>query len=282
MKNLFKKFAVIVAVLVLFASCKKNLFIPHGHTIQYQSRISSINEFKSGINKVLSLLQSYHIVAYLDTLTNGYPNLNGRKVPLSQFVYSILERLNGNQQQIESAIYDVFHFDVATFSLISYIRKAQMAGDISAQTMIDIISEIPLPPFPVTNFNAPEDPVASTATEEDCCVDCDPQINIRVTWVHKPPCGNYDKSITGYAVGNKFTHMSGGKSYRFDAEVKGCDCPGAWSVTVTPPAGAQSYGASERGSTAEVFPVSPGTYTITFTYTVCGKVITKTFTLQID
>ena len=283
MKKVLKQLTIAVFIICIsMTSCKKCDFLNLGlnHTIQYKARYSTVPEFKQGIAQVVNLIQQYHIWAYLDTLPNGYPNIYGRKIVLSQFGSQILEKLGGNQQQVEAAVYDVFHFDEATFSFISYIMKAQMVGEISPQTMVYILAFIPLPPFAVDNFQAPEDPVANAAQVEDCCKDCNPQIKILVTWAYKAPCGNYEKKTSGYAANNTLNHMSGGKQYRFDAEVTGCDCPGTWTSTVTPPAGA-SYGASERGSSATVFPVSSGTYTITFTYTVCNKTITKTFTLTV-
>ena len=126
-------------------------------------------EFRQGILQAINFMGQYNIQAYLDTMPNGYPNKNGRKVPLVNFGSVILEKLQGNQQQVASAVYDVFHFDEATFSLISYIRKAQMVGDISAQTMIDIIATIPLPPSPVAGFTPPVTMVALDLSQHDCC-----------------------------------------------------------------------------------------------------------------
>ena len=219
-------------------------------------------------------------MSFLDTLPNGFPCITGRKVPLENIANAILQKLANNQ--VESAVYDVFHFDGSTFSLISYIRKAQMTGDISAQQMTDLVAGIPLPPVPMAGFTPPQVP-NPPATTGDCCKDhaCDPQIKILVTWVHEAPCGNFVKKTSGYAPGNKLTDMPSGQSYRFDGEVFGCPCPGTWSVTVTPPAGATSYGHSSSGSRVDLLPVSPGVYTITFTYTVCDKTVTKTFTLGV-
>ena len=284
MKKLLKQSVIaVLSICISLTSCKKCDFLNFGesHYIQYKPRYTTVPEFRQGIAQVINLVQQYHIIAYLDTLPNGYPNIFGRKAPLSQFGGQILEKLGGNQQQVESAVYDVFHFDEATFSLISYIMKAQMVSDISPQTMVYILAFTPLPPFAVANFQAPVDPVANMAPANDCCKDCNPQVKILVTWGYKTPCGNREKKLSGYAANNTLNHMSGGKQYRFDAEVTGCDCPGNWTSTVTPPTGA-SYGASERGSSATVFPVTSGTYTITFSYKVCDKVITKTFTLTVD
>ena len=75
--------------------------------------------------------------------------------------------------------------------------------------------------------------------------------------------------------------MSRGKMYRFDAMIPGCPCPGVLTSIVTAPGGA-SYGVGKgKDGSATVLPASGGTYTVTFTYTVCDKTITKTFTLGV-
>ena len=279
-KRIYSILCAVAIVFVALVSCKKEICQQQNHQEQLVPKYSTLQQFKEGIAQVAQLLQSYRINAYLDTLPNGYPNVNGPKTALAGFAYSILEKLNGNQQQVQSAVYDVFHFDEATFSLISYIMKAQMAGEISAQTAAYILSFIPLPPIPVPGFNPPV-VNADTATG-DCCKDnvCDPKIKIRVTWSYKPPCGNYEKKTSGYAANNTLTGMSGGKMFRFDAEVTGCPCPGTWTSTVTAPAAA-IYGTGGSSSSITLLPVSAGTYTITFTYKVCDKTFSKTFTLGI-
>lgn len=287
MKKLVCRSILALAALgVIIVSCKKQLCTPSGgeqQAAKVKPVYSTITDFRQGIANVVSLIHSHQVFAYLDTLPNGYPDVKGRRAPLEQFGYAILEKLQGNQQQIKSAVYDVFHFDETTFSLISYLMKAQMAGDISAQTLVDIISDIPLPPVAMDGFDPPVVQVAPDTVEDNCCDHCNPALKILVTWAYKTPCGNREKKTSGYAAGNTLTHMSGGKIYRFDAEVTGCDCPGATIISsVEAPAGA-SYGtgAPSAGSVT-LFPVTPGVYTITFTYTNCDKKITKTFTLQID
>lgn len=269
-------------------SCRKECFLTQqqdaaSHVYTSVPRYSTIAEFRQGIQQVVNAIISNRIDAYLDTLPNGYPNVTGRRVPLSNFGYAILEKLGGSQHQIESAVYDIFHFDEATFSLISYLMKAQMAGNISYQTLVNIIALIPLPPVPVAGF-APPVAIVAPPVAGDCCKDnvCNPDIKIRVTWAFKPPCGNYEKKTTGYAANNILTKMSGSKIYRFDAEITGCPCPGVLTSTVTAPAGA-SYGTGTgKDGSVTLFPVSGGTYTVTFTYKVCDKVVTKTFTLIIE
>ena len=285
MKKLCQRLVLGLMILgITSVSCKKDLSIPQNqNTEKLQSRYSTMTEFRQGIAQVVNLIGQYQVIAYLDTMPNGYPNLNGRKVPLVNFGSAILEKLQGNQQQIASGVYDVFHFDGATFSLISYIRKAQMVGDISAQTMIDIIASIPLPPIPVAGFTPPVEMVALDLPSPDCCRDniCNPKIKILVTWVHVAPCGNFAKGKSGYAAGDKFTGMPTGQSYRFSAEISGCPCPGTLTHSITTPPGA-SYGvATGKDGSVDILPVTPGTYTITFTYTVCGTTVTKTFSLGV-
>ena len=287
MKKLFQ-----ISLLGLFmlstvmVSCRKeNGIIPPPDYTAMKFRYTLTSEFQQGVSQAVNLIGQNNIMAYLDTLQNGYPDRNGRKQPLIILASTILQKLHGNAEQIASGVYDVFHFDGATFSLISYIRKSQMMGDITAQTMINIIALIPIPPIPVTGFDPPTEMVAldlSTPTG-DCCKDniCNPKIDILVTWVHVAPCGNFAKGKSGSAAGNKFTGMPTGQSYRFNAVISGCPCPGVLTHTVTTPAGA-SYGeASGKDGSVDILPVTPGTYTITFTYTVCGMTITKTFSLGV-
>ena len=268
---------------IVMVSCRKSADIPPPYAEQVKPRYTTITDFTQGISQAINLIGQYNIMAYLDTLPNGYPNINGRKMPLVQFGSSIIEKLHGNQQQLESGVYDVFHFDGATFSLVSYIRKAQMVGAISAQTMVNILALIPVPPIPVANFQPPVEMVAMNLTTGDCCKDnaCNPKINILVTWVHVAPCGNFAKGKSGYAVGDKFTGMPSGQSYRFTPEISGCPCPGTLTSSVTTPPGA-SYGvATGKDGSVDILPVTSGIYTITFTYTVCGTTVTKTFSLGV-
>ena len=151
MKKLLQlSFLSLLLLSTVMVSCRKeNTIVPPPENIVIQPWFSTIPEFQQGIAKVVNLSGEYNIIAYLDTMQNGYPDRNGRKVPLVNFGTGILQKLHGNTEQLASGVYDVFHFDGATFSLISFIRKAQMMGDISAQTMITIIAFIPLPPIPV-------------------------------------------------------------------------------------------------------------------------------------
>jgi hypothetical protein len=289
MKQLLKRSALSLIIFALsITSCRKEGFlnslqgVVHNQELIAVPKYSTIGDFRQGIQQVVNLIISYRIDAYLDTLPNGFPDLNGRRVPLSQFGYSILEKLGGSAQQIESAVYDVFHFDGSTFSLISYLMKAYWAGKISYQTLVNILILIPLPPIPMVDFTPPLAIPAIPATG-DCCKDntCNPVLKILVTWGYKPPCGNYEKKTSGFAANNTLTKMSSGKMYRFDAEISGCPCPGTLTSTVTAPAGA-SYGTGTgKDGSVTLLPVTSGTYMITFTYKVCDQVITKTFTLGI-
>lgn len=284
MKKLLQRMVIgLLIINISLVSCKKDLGITNGqNTENVQPVYSTIEEFRQGIAQVVNQIQQRQIVAYLDTLPDGYPNRNGRKEPLCNFGFSILEKLHGNTAQIESGVYDVFHFDEATFSLISFLMKAQMVGDITAQELVNITINIPLPPIPVVGFKPPTK-VVPVKIGGDCCTDniCDPKIDILVTTTYKAPCGNYEKKLSGYAANNTLTNMSGGKMYRFDAVISGCPCPGTLTSTVTAPAGA-SYGTGKgKDGSVTVLPVSGGTYTITFSYTVCGKTVTKTFTLGV-
>ena len=286
MKRLCKHLLfAILALSLVFTSCKK-LCLPFiddsGNSTPTEPEYSTPTEFYSGICKVVALINEYHIYAYLDTLENGLPDIHGRKVALSEFGYQILYKLQNNQ--VESAVYDIFHFDGTTFSLISFLMKARMVGDISVQTFVLIVQYIPLPPIRVDGFNPPlvQKP-QEQVPQINCCDNCKPKIKIRVTWTYKPACGNYTDTTTGYAANNTLNHMSGGKLYRFDAEVTGCACPGGvWTNNVEAPDGA-AYGAgSSRGNTVSLIPISSGTYRITFTYKVCDKEVSQTFTLSVN
>jgi hypothetical protein len=75
--------------------------------------------------------------------------------------------------------------------------------------------------------------------------------------------------------------MSSGQSYRFTPEISGCPCPGVLTHTVTTPAGASFGEGTTKDGSVDLLPVSSGTYTVTFTYVVCGITVSKTFTLGV-
>jgi hypothetical protein len=276
MKSLIQKTTpVLFALIVLSISCRKLCFQDSqngNNTTQLVPRYSTTDEFSKGISKVIGLIQQYQIIAYLDTLPNGWPNINGRKVPLAQFGSLILEKLQGGQ--VESAVNDVFHFDGSTFSLISYLKKAEMTGNISTQTFVNIFDEIPLPPIPMVNF----DPPLKIAVAPANC--CDPDFNIRVTWVYKPACGNFEKKFTGF---KDIKNGDKGTIYRLDPELTGCDCGGTWTYTIDAPANAQYVSSINKFGNVTLTPVTAGTFKVTITYTCpCGAVISKTITITVS
>lgn len=288
MKKLIGKALTIFFTVVLAVSCNKTLLSDFCQTneqtaldsIPVHPIYSTLDEFRDGMTKVAAELLSKEVVAYLDTLENGYPDPNGRKEPLSEFVYSILEKLGGNDQQIASGVNDVFHFDGSTFSLISYIMKAQMVNDISVETLNEIIDSIPLPPIPMDGFTPPVQPVAPDTPVVNCCDHCNPSMKILTTSVYVAPCGNYSTTASGYVVKNTLTHISRNRHYRFDGEISGCNCPGGkWSNTVEIP-GVGSFSTSTSSISFQTF--AGGDYTITLSYTVCGKTVSKTFALSVD
>lgn len=247
---------------------------------------SSLAEFTQGINRVANLVEANHILAYRDTTRDGKPDINGRKELLIQDVQQILNKLQNGQ--VEQAVYDVFHFDGATFSLISYLVKARMVNNISAQALTQILAEIKLPPFAVAGFTPPLVPVhvPEPANPVLCCK-CKPKVKIKTTLVYVPDCGNYRRETTGYVVGNTLTGMSSGIYYRFDPEVEGCGCGGTWTYSVEAPAGA-NYASSYSGNPGNGVSfqgLSSGTYKITFTYKCgcgCGASASATITITIQ
>ena len=270
MSSLIKKVLPVLFVLgILFISCRKDCYLNHNGEITYVPRYSSVDEFKQGIIKVVNMAQQYNVVAYLDTLPNGWPNVNGRKVSLAQLGSVILEKLQGGQT--ESAVNDVFHFDGSTFSLISYLKKAEMVNNISPQTMINIFSEIPLPPVAMMYY----DPPLKIAINPVNC--CDPDFKVRVTWVYKPECGNSVTKLTGY---KDVKNGDKGAVYRLDPELTQCDCGGTWSYTIDAPANGQYASSINKYGNVSFTPVTAGTFKITITYKCpCGAVISKTISI---
>jgi hypothetical protein len=252
----------------------------HQHVTQGKPRYSTLEEFHAGLEKAAGMIQAENVVAYLDTLRNGYPNLRGRTVPLVKVVNLILDKLN--RGEVEAAVHDVYHFDGATFSLISFLMKAQMAKNISAKTLTEIIAAIPLPPIPVAAFQPPVMPAPMPEPVLICA--CKPKVKILVTWTYEPPCGNYKRTTSGYAARNTLTGMPRGTMFRFDAEVEACGCGGSWTSSVTAPAGASyGYGSSPGGDSVTLISNSSGTFTVTFTYTCgcgCGAKDAATFTIS--
>ena len=76
------------------------------------------------------MIEENAISAYADTLDDEYPDPEGNKFPLIDFVNDISAKVAGGE--LESAVEDIYHFDDSPFSLISYLMKANMVGSISA------------------------------------------------------------------------------------------------------------------------------------------------------
>ncbi len=283
--------STVLFVLLTIFSCKKN----HEHdcagdhcTIDHNKAgipyFSSAAEFTQGISRVANLVEANRIIAYRDTTRDGKPDIQGRREPLIQDVLHILELLQSGQ--VNTAVHNVFHFDGATFSLISYLMKARMTGNISAKTLTDILAQIPLPPVAMIGFTPPI--VIEPVPVHDCklCV-CKPKVKIRATLVYVPDCGNYKRETTGYIVNNTLTGMSSGVYYRFVPEVEGCGCGGTWTYTIEAPAGA-NYASSYSGNPGNGVSfqgLSGGTYKITFTYTCgccCGASDSETISITIS
>ncbi len=289
--KLFFLVASLFAV-VMIVACRKT----HGDTCSHDHHqedhfkpgvpyYSTNEEFKQGISQAAELIASYQIYAYRDTTSEGKPDINGRKEPLIQDVQQILAKLNNGQ--LEAAIYDIFHFDGNTFSLISYLMKARMVNDISAATLTKILAAIPLPPIAVDGFTPPVIPVpVPEPADPVMCCKCKPKVKLRVTLVYVPDCGNYERKTTGYVVNNTLTNMSSGIYYKIVPEVEGCGCGGTWTYSIGAPAGA-SYASSSSGDLSKGISfqgLSSGTYTITFTYTCgcgCGASDSETLTISI-
>jgi hypothetical protein len=288
MKKLPGKFIIIFSLLGLMISCKKNLFSDlystittdsSSNTINYEQSYSTLDEFRQAIANIAVQLDNYEVVAYLDTLENGYPDPYGRKEPLSRFAYAIVEKLGGNDQQVASAVDDVFHFDGSTFSLISYIMKAHMVNNISRQISDSLINQIPLPPIAVDGFDPPMQPVIPDTPVVNCCDHCKPSLDILVTSVYVEPCGNRSTKVVGHA-GKGLSGISKGAYYRFDGEIKGCNCPGGkWNNTIQfPNGGVMGSDKSWIGFTT----FQSGDNIITLSYTVCGITVSKTFVLSVN
>lgn len=275
--------SLLALAIMMVPACRKETPAKQNEDNQGVPYYSTLEEFKQGLIRVANLVASHRIWAYRDTTANGKPDIQGRKEPLIQDVQKILLKLNN--EQVEEAVYDVFHFDGKTFSLISYLMKARMVNDISAETLTLILAEIPLPPIPVAGFTPPQIPSVDTVSVDTVATcKCNPKIKIRTTLVYVPDCGNYERKTTGYVVNNKLTGMSSGIYYRFVPEVLGCCHGGTVTYSITAPAGA-NYAASSSGNPGNGVNfqgLSSGTYSITFTYTcACGASASETITITI-
>ena len=137
MKKLFKQFSLaLLAICITTVSCKKvstqeeMMQTPTSQNGANQNSYSTLSEFNQGIREVINKANQRNVKAYLDTMPNGFPNKQGRTTPLANIAYSIIEKLESNQ--VEAAVYDVFHFDGATFSLISIVSLGVISPTICA------------------------------------------------------------------------------------------------------------------------------------------------------
>ncbi|MBL7138519.1 MAG: hypothetical protein ISS17_07075 [Bacteroidales bacterium] len=122
---------------------------------------------------------------------------------------------------LEAAVDEMYKFNSNPFSLISYLMKAQMTGNISPAVMAQILIHIPLPPIPAPKFVPPLKP-----KPKPVCLCDNPKVKIRITWFYQKACGNYVPSDSGYAANNTLTNISTGRWYCLDGEIHNCICPG--------------------------------------------------------
>ncbi|NQV02628.1 MAG: hypothetical protein HQ542_08290 [Bacteroidia bacterium] len=271
MKKLTSFFVLILAFVIL-SGCSKTEEVEE-YLMEY--RYSTVDELIEALIKIDSLVQVHEVMAFMDTLPNGEPNPYGEVMPLTQFVNYIFGLVEVSD--LEEAIYEIYRFNGQPFSLISYLMKAQMVGNITPAVMAQILMHIPLPPIPVPNFIPPLQPIPVPV-----CVCDNPKVKIKVTWTYKPACGNRVDTISGYAANNTLNNMSTGLWFRLDAEMKDCKCPGGFTWTNTVSTTSTSYGYSAPpGPSVGLTSYSSGTFVVTFKG-VCacnGKEATATFTI---
>ncbi len=227
---------------------------------------STVEEFREKLEIIVGIIKKNKILAYADTLEDGYPDPKGKTFPLIDFINTIIEKIDNNE--LDSAVNDIYHFDDSPFSLISYLMKANMVGSISAQKLTEIAVLIPLPPIIVESFSPPLVPVVNPVIPPPPCP-CKPKIKIKVTWTYRPACGNYTRKTSGYAANNTLTNMRRGALYRVDAEVEGCSFGSNVVSDVTTTASSIGYSKGSGGKTITLISESSGSIKITFTYK-CG------------
>ena len=245
--------------------------------IQWEKQYSTVEEFSAALDSIQVISETLNIMAYKDTLENGYPDTLGESFPLVNFIDEIKMEIEADS--LASAVHDVFHFDGTPFSLISYLMKANLAKKISVQEMVDAVGLIPLPPIQVADFTSPQNGAPVNPPQAH---DCWAKMKIRVTWVYYPACGNRRDTMDVYAANNILTDRETGTLYRFTSEIEHCGCGGTTTCTLNAPPGA-AYGFSEHGDWATLFSQTSGTYEISFTYTCscgCGTVVTEIFTIN--
>lgn len=235
------------------------------HVTNTKPVYSTVKEFREKLKIVAVIIKENKIVAYADTLDDGYPDPKGKTFPLIDFVNTIIEKID--KGDLDSAVHDVYHFDDSPFSLISYLMKANMVGSIMAQKLTDITVLVPLPPIIVEVFSPPHVPVINPVKPPPC--PCKPKIKIKITWTYRPECGNYTRKFSGYAANNTLTNRRKGELYRFDAEVEGCSFGSDVVSDVTTTAASYGYSKGPGGKTITLLSESSATFKITFTYK-CG------------
>ena len=268
----FYSLITLLLVVILISGCSKKEDVTE-FLMEY--RYSTLEEFMTALIKIDSLAQVHEVMAYLDTLPNGEPDPYGEVIPLGQFIEYIIGLVEVGD--LETAVYEVYRFNGHPFSLISYLMKAQMVGNINGNVMAQILMHIPLPPIAVPQFFPPLKP-----KPQPVCVCDNPKVKIKVTWTYKPACGNRVDTISGYAANNTLNNMTTGTWFRLDAEMHDCVCPGgiAWSNTVSTTSTSYGYSAPP-GKSVGLTSYSSGTFTVTFKG-VCacnGKEASATFTI---
>ena len=273
----FYLFVPVLLAIILMTGCLKKEEEPEEYNVPMEDRYSTIQEFTEALMKIDSLSLANNILAYEDTLPNGLPDLEGQAKPLVEFIGYILGLVETNN--LEAAIDEVYRFNGNPFSLISYLMKAQMAGNISTTVLINALGILPLPPIPAENFIPPRQPIINPNPPAPATCPCDPRVKIKVTYSYKPACGNYKKTLTGYAAGNTLNNMRTGVWFRLDAEVEGCDAGGTWTNTVTTTTSSNGY-SNPPGKTVGLVSYSSGEFVVTYTYKCscgCDRSDTKTF-----
>lgn len=267
----------VIVLMCLFVGCKHktpDVMPPVKHEPVY----TTTKEFKEELSKVATYIHEKNIIAYHDSLDDGMPDKKGETSPLIDFVNKIIEKIDSND--IEGAVHDVYHFDGTPFSLISYLMKAYLAEDITAEELVSISAGIPLPPQEIAGFLPPQKVILLAKEPEKCT--CKPKIKIKATWAYRSACGNRIDTVSGYPANNTLNDMRKNTMFRFDPEIDGCACGGTFASELEAPDGA-GYGFFRRGNAVVLMAQTGGTYKITFTYTCgcgCGQTATETFTIS--
>lgn len=263
----------ILLIFILLGGCSKKEEV---NDFLMENRYSTVEEFTLALIKLDSLVRVHEVMGFMDTLANGEPDPYGEVIPLSDITTYILGLVEVGE--LELAVHEMYKFNGDSFSLISFLMKAHMAGLISPAVMAQILVNVPLPPIPVPAFAPPLRPIPPPVP---ACVCDNPKVKIRVTWAYGPNCGNYSPQTSGYAANNTLSNMRTGIWFRLDAEIHDCECPGgAWMNTVNTTSTSYGYSAPP-GNHVGLTSYSSGTFTVTFKY-ICacnGKEAEATFTI---